>query len=134
MWTSKIVSVSKQAGKITIRVEFVDGTETFEEEYITSSKVDMPWLQTQLRNRLTQFKGAYSFADTLTKDQVIDISDPAAPTQAQIDRDAWLSDYARWCSVKRAIDAQVLTGNEVKVVELKTKVVDGFKPAYLPFI
>jgi hypothetical protein len=131
MWTAKIKSVLKSAGRIAVTVTYTSATESFDEEYSSVSKVDMTWLQSQVRNRIEAITAAYAFADSLTSNQAIDVTPAAAPTQAELELSAWQKDYTRWLAVQRAIDTGVLTGAETKVVELKDKVKAGFKPAYL---
>lgn len=134
MWTAKIIKPLKANGRIAITVELSDGVETFREEFSSTTKVDMVWLKHQIRTRIEAFQDAYAFADSLVSDQPIDLTPPSAPTTAEQELQDFLKDYGRWHSIKRAIDAGILTGSEPKVVELKDKVKAAFKPAYLPHI
>lgn len=136
MWSPKVISVQKGAGRITVRVEYSDGTEKFEEEYSSTSRVSVEWLKSQVRARVQALTDSYAFAETLSIGQSVDITEPTPyiPTQADLDRDQFLKDYMRWQQVKKAIDIGILTGNETKVVDLKNKVVNAFKLAYLDFI
>ena len=134
MWTAKIVSVTKLAGRITIRIEYSNGTEKFEEELYATVGVDLAWLQGQVRTRVAAFNAAYTFADTLAPNQVIDQTPPTVtpPTQAEQDLADWVKLYYRWVKVKTTlIDTGILTGNETAVTNLKTQVQTRFKPAYV---
>ncbi len=135
MWTAKIFQVAKVAGRLTVTVEYANGSEIFQESY-SADKPDLEWLKTQTRNRIANMTAAYSFGDSLTSGSVIGptIPTPAAPTQAEIDQTAFQVDYSRWQSVKRGIDAGVIDPTLPQVVALKTKVQTAMKPAYLQFL
>lgn len=134
MFTAKIKSIAKFKGRITIIVEYSNGLETFEEEISSTSNADLKWLRSQVRNRVRSLSEVYAFADTLSVNQVIDTTADPEPTQAEIDRDIFIKNYTRWLAVKRAIDSEILTGSEAKVIELKNKVITDFRPAYLDII
>ena len=56
---------------------------------------------------------------------------PPEPTQAELDRTEWQSNWTKLKLVEELITAQVLTGNEPQVLALRKKVKDDFKVTYL---
>lgn len=134
MWTATIIGKSKQGGRILVKVEYSNGSETFHEEYTATAGANAEWLKNTVRSRIEGFNAAYTYVDSLTEGTAVDITPPAAPTQAEQELATFLQKYQRWCSVKRAIDAGILTGNEVPVQNLLNEVKALFKAAYLPYI
>lgn len=134
MWSAKIIGKSKSRGTITLKVEYTDGTEVFSEDYVSSAGANAEWLKNIVRGRIQGYESAYAFADSLSLESAVDTTAPAAPTQAEQDLKVFVEKYQRWCSVKRAIDAGILTGNETQVQNLLNDVKTLFKPAYLAYI
>lgn len=133
MWNHTIKQVTKSGGRVSVAVEFTNGVETFEDTFNLNSAADMSWLKSAVRGKIAQFEALYALADSLTVGSSVDTT-VTAPTQAEIDRDKFLSDYYRWTQVKKAIDAGILTGSETPVVNLKNSVTSQFKPAYLQYL
>ncbi len=134
MWTATILNKAKKDGRISIFVEFSDGTEKFMEEFTANTSVDMTWLKNVVRNRLDTLMALYTFADSLVNSSVVDVTPPAAPTQAELDRIQFLKDYARRVQIKKAIDVGLFDGTETAVVNQLNQLKTDFKPAYLNFI
>ena len=131
MWTAKVIGKSKGGGRIVLKVEFTNGSESFQEEYIASSGSNSEWLKNLVRARVGALTSMYQFVDSIVVNDDVDASPPAPPTQAEQELSTFLSKYNRWLSVKRAIDTGVLTGNEAPVQNLLNEVKTLFKPAYL---
>lgn len=136
MYTATIKNKEIVNGAIKVTVDFSDGTTTVTETCIPQDKNGFThWV----KSRLATFNGAQEIDADYALDAAVDVSDPVveppAPTQAEIDRDAWLADYRRWVRVKTTlIDTGIFTGNETPAVNLKNKVTTGFKPDYLNYI
>lgn len=70
------------------------------------------------------------------EDMTLDLAEqtptaPVAPTQAELDRQAWETDFARLEKVKRLVDCAVFSGTEPDIVALRNKVKTSFKAEYL---
>jgi hypothetical protein len=124
--TATIANVYKEQNRLHIDVTYTDGVFLFTEPvYLTSA--GLPAFQRQVDQRKTQIADLYAMADTLTPGSTIaaPAADPA-PTQAQLNRQAFQNDWARWQQIKKAIDAGLLTGNEAQVAAFKTRLSNEF--------
>ncbi len=52
-------------------------------------------------------------------------------TQAEIDKKDWFRDFTRLEQVQKLVTLGALTGSETAVVNLKNRVKDNFKAAYI---
>jgi hypothetical protein len=130
MYTATIKNKTIADGLISVEVEFTDGTTTVAE---TVKPASFDNLKSWVSNRLSALDSAKEIDATHTIGETIVTTN--TPTQAELDREAWLKDYYRWIKVKTTlIDTQILIGNEAAVVALQTKVKNGFKAGYLDFI
>ncbi len=133
MYTARISNKTTENGIFTIYVEFTNGTNTVTE-----------WCRPQnedgfkhwVKSRLEAFNASETLDTAYSANDIVDVTDPIVtpptPTQAEIDRDAWLVDYRRWVKVKSTlIDTGILTGNEAQVTTLRNRVSTNFKPEYL---
>ncbi len=129
MWTPQILSTQRVDNQIKISVGFIKDTgESVGEDYYFNQP-DLTTLKAQIKSRLDTLNAQDAFTVPTGVIDVTPIVTP--PTQAQIDRDQFISDYQLWTQVKHGIDMGVLTGNEAQVVALKAKVQSEFKPIYL---
>ena len=136
MFTAKVISKEQVGGTIRFSVEFTDGTKTVMEQSVPQDEVGFKYW---VKSRLDTFNSAPILDAKYVEGSTVDVSEavvtPPAPTQAEIDRNTWLKNYAKWVKVKTTlIDTGILTGNETQLVTLKGKVQTDFKPAYLDFI
>lgn len=136
MYTAKINRKDYVAGVLRVFVDFTDGVTTISENCIPQNE---DGLKFWIKSRLETFNSASTIESTYADGADVDVSDPVVTppvlTQAEIDQQEWLKDYAKWVKVKTTlIDTGVLTGSETQVVALKNKVTTNFKPAYLASI
>lgn len=134
-WTARLESAERIGLDAVVRVVYTDGVQTIAE---TLRSADGKQIKQTARNRLAQLAAADAYVAAAAPG-VIDVSEPAPvvptpPTQAELDRAAWLLDYQRWLKVKTGIDAGIIDATAAAVVALKSKVIAGFKPAYVPFL
>ncbi len=134
MYTATVQSKTVEAnGVIAVNVIFTDGTNNIPE---TVRPSDMDGFKYWVKSRLTALNAVPVLQTTLADGATVDVSDPVVVpptlTQAQIDLNTWLGDYAKWIKIKTTlIDTGILTGSEAPVVALKTKVQTNFKASYL---
>lgn len=136
MYTAKINRKDYVAGVLRVFVDFTNGTDTYTEHCIPQ---DENGLKFWVKSRLATYNAGAVIDTGYVDGSTIDVSDPVVTppvlTQAEIDQQEWLKDYAKWVKVKTTlIDTGVLTGSETQVVALKNKVTTNFKPAYLASI
>lgn len=133
MITATIKSIAKHKGRIAIVVEYNDGTNSWTEELTASASVNLDWLKAQVRQRIKSIADSYAFADSLVIDQVVDITEPV-PTTAEVERAAWLKKYDKWLSMRRAIEAGILTGTENRITTQKQWLIDNWKNEYFDIV
>jgi hypothetical protein len=136
MYTAKIEDKSFNAGVLQINVAFTDGVTSFIE---TVRPQDENGLKYWVKGRLAQLNFATTSDTKYAIGADVDVSDPVVvlptPTAEELAQAEWFSNYTKWVKIKTTlIDTGVLTGNETKVVALKTKVTNDFLPAYLDII
>lgn len=132
MWTSEITEKVRENGSLRIRVKFTNGTNTVEELYsVNFSNPDINWLKRQVANKILALNNIDSFDASLTLGTFDSTIVDPTPSQEDLDKKKFMFDYGRWLSVKKAIDAGILTGNEVPVQNLLNLVKSEFKATYL---
>lgn len=133
MYTAKIHSKSFDAGVLRVQVEFTNGVNSIIESCVPQ---DENGLKYWVRGRLSHLNFTAD-VDTKYPDDSDIIIDPVVvpPTPEEVAASAWLANYLRWVKIKTTlIDTGILTGNETKVVNLKTKVQNDLLPEYLGLI
>lgn len=136
MYTAKIQSKTIEAGVLTVHVEFTDGT-TSAVEWCKPQNEE--GLKHWIKSRLETFNSAPVIAATYADGVVVDVTEPVVTppilTQAEINRNQWLKDYAKWVKVKSTlIDTGIVAESQTQVAALKAKVVTGLKAEYLDYI
>lgn len=136
MFTATIKNKEFVNGVLKVTVDYSDGVTTVTESCIPQ---DFDGLKFWVKSRLATFNGGQEIDSTLSINDPIDPADsvvtPPVPTQAEIDRDTWISDYRKWVKVKTTlIDTGIFTGNEAPAVALKNKVTTNFLADYLNYL
>lgn len=135
MYTAKIFDKSFDAGVLRVQVEFTNGVTSLFESCVPQ---DEGGLKYWVKGRLDQLNFASTSDTKYAVGTTVDVSETTTTltkTQAEIDRDSWMLLYQKWMRVKTGlIDSGILTGNEIKVLNLKAKVQSDFLPAYVDFI
>jgi len=136
MYTATVIGKSLDGAAMKFTVEFTNGVTTVSESIIPDSENNF---KSWVKARLDIFNKASSLGDIYTNGTIVDVSPVVVvqptPTQAEIDKDLWFLDYIKWLKIKNTlIDTGILTGNEVQVLALKSKVQTNFKPAYLALL
>jgi hypothetical protein len=133
MYKAKITNKSYEDGILTFNVEFSDGVTSRTEQV---QPQDESGLKLWVESRLIAFNAGKEVSDKYSEGDVIDVTKPVVtppkPTQAELDRDAWLNDHYLWVRVKTTlIDTGILTGTETEVKALQDKVKNGFRAEYI---
>jgi len=136
MWTAKLVYKKFENGKLVIGVEYTNGAEIIREDAVISNPTQT--IKSIISARINQLNTLANQEKDLILGNVDLTPDPVPPapvlTPEQIAQQQFKDDYLLWQRVKKAIDMGLLTGNETKVIALKTKVVGEFKPDYLELL
>ena len=134
MFTAKIGEIRKGKTRISVLIYFYLDSELHSiEEFLLSGSSTLAQIKKFASNKIVSLQATNNFVNSLAENQAIDLT-PELPTQEEIDKNIFLTDYRKWVNVKKAIDVGILTGNELQVVALLDKVKANFKPAYLDYI
>ena len=133
-WTPTIKAVEKIKGQLHVVIQYTDGTITFNEDQFLSLPTT---LNDIVANRVTQLSALDTYALTLVKDAVISTvpTPPTVLTQAEIDRNAWLTNYRKLVKAKTTlVDVGVITVAQPTYAALLTTVQTGLLASYLDYI
>ena len=128
MFTHTITNKEVTGDTVTLTVEFTDGTTTLTEKVIPQDKYGLrKWVSDRLNslNETKELKEDDSIVGT-----EIDLQ-PDNRTPAEKAFEAWYKRYRQLQQVQTLIDLGVLTGTETPVTNLRQKVTDDFKPAFI---
>ena len=136
MYQAIVKGKALNEGRITINVEFTDGTNSTIETCIPQdADAFKAWVKERLR-----FYNASAILDTeLQENATIGTSDPIVVEPvippAVIARNNWIDLYNKWVKVKTTlVDTGVLAGTETALVNLRNKVKNDFLPDYINHI
>lgn len=133
MWVPTIDYVKKEKGQVVIRIKYTNGEESFTEDIITRF-ANSTWLQQQVRERVKALTASYAFADGLSPNDTVDVSDASSPAPAQVEQEAWLTDFGRLQRAQKLVDLGVIQASNAKFQALLNKVKTGIKPEYIDII
>lgn len=142
-WTARYLDADRRDNNIVITIGYIDGARRFSQEYAVPL-ANVPADPNEYVRQLAIAEVArLSNADTvkpaftIAKNALLDLTPtppptPTPPTQAELDRAAWLRDWATYQSYRRGIDANLpgMTPSAQAVVDLKASLDARFKPAY----
>lgn len=130
-WTATITGKTFSNGKLTLNIELTNGTDTVNKTI--ENVQNIAHLKTSIKQLIDTQTSLESLAGAISTG-LFD-STPDTLTQAEIERNDWLKDYARWIKIKKnLVDTGILTGSETQLTTLLTSLQTNFKPAYLNFI
>lgn len=123
-------SINKVARRRTIVVEFVDGQEKVNQSFSFAADTPIETIKKTVKNYLQEL----NFTPETLTDLTVTESEPTAPTQAEIDRDAWLEDWRNLQAAKKLETNGVSVISAQQMSALQTKVKNGFKPSYVDIV
>lgn len=135
-FTAKIISKSVDNGVPVITVEFSDGTSVIQE---SCRPQDLNGLKQWAKSRISTFESRNVIDSTFVLNSTMDLSDPVVTppvlTQAEIDRNNWLTDYRTLVKAYQTLVVPGIIGaNNPTYTALMSKVQSGLKASYLDFI
>ena len=132
MFTSTLIGDTKniELRRRMVNVEFTDGAVTFAKEFQFKIDETVETIKTTVKQYLDELNFVQPTIDNLTP-----ATKPAdaAPTQAELDRQAWDLDVAKLKKVQELLDCSVVlsAGQLTNIATLRTRVATNFKPEYL---
>lgn len=134
MYTATITgkSIQRAARQYVVDVEFSDGTTSFTEQFRFGLDISFDTVKLHIKQYMTKLENATTSVEAIPEG-VLDLSGVTeyTPTPAENAREAWFRDFGRLEKVQHLIDLGVLKGTETAVKNLKTRVSDNFKAAYI---
>jgi len=120
-------TVDKQKRRRIVTVQFSNGESTFDKDFTFFIDEDVLSIKKVIKDYLEDINSS----SPAISDGEIDFSDIPTPTVDELARTQWNADLAKLKEVQELIDLGVLDGTETPVVNLRNKVKDDFKPAYI---
>lgn len=129
MYSASILSKETIKGVLRVIVQFSNGTDTFNEEFATSSGLDANWLKKAVSRRLDDLN-SLSAIDTTPGAFDPTVTDPT-PTQAESDRKTYSQKLIQLRRMTALQQLGIIAANDATVTSLKTWLKDNYKPNYL---
>lgn len=134
MYTVKITgkTLNKAQNTLTVNVDVTNNGETFSKSFAVPDNASFIEVKRTIKRYIERLELADASIASITEG-TIDLATITQenPTQAQIEKSEWFADFRRLEQVQRLITLGALTGNETPVANLRNKVKDNFKPAYI---
>jgi hypothetical protein len=136
MFTAKINRKEPRGAAIEIFVDFTNGTDVYTESCIPQNADGFKYW---VRSRLETFNSSEILDAELQPQADVDVSDtvvtPPVLTQAEIDRNTWLTKYAKWVRIKTTIvDTGIVPITNPQLVARVDDLKATLQPEYLDFI
>jgi hypothetical protein len=137
MYTAKILrrTADKQQKKLYVDIAYhldggVEPEATESKEFgIEASMTDIAY---HAKRQIERLEKADTNLSTITVGDInLSLAVDIVPTTAETDKNEWFRNFSRLEQVQRLIGLGILTGTETQVVNLRNKVKNDFKPAYI---
>ena len=134
MFTHRIISKAFENGVLVLGVEFTDGVKVITEIVKPQDEAGFKYW---LNSRLTSLNSLVELEKVNINDTV-DLSDSVPEdtrTQAEKDRDIWITKYLKWVKIKATIiDTGIVPITNTKVADMLTDLKTTLKPEYIDYI
>ena len=133
MYTAKLLgeSSNKQTQRHTVTIEFSEGVHVFPKDFSFGLGTSLEVMKKVVKTYLDEINLVIPEIPLNTDMTAVTAETPTAPTQAELDKQAWEKDRADLRIVMELVRDGVWTGAELPVKNLQAKVRDGFKAGYL---
>jgi hypothetical protein len=129
MYTATLKLKEEVAQGLRITVDFSNGVKTITETVIPQDETGLKYW---VKSRLASLNSIEVIDSTYTVDTEIDTDDVVVPpTQAELDKVEWFSDFARMERVQKLVDLGVIPSDHAKVTALRTKLQTNLKASYI---
>lgn len=117
MWNTTLISKEKREGKLYIVVNFTDGIESYNKEFVSQSiGDDIIWLKRMIKNEIERL----STREELNNITSLEFTEPPAPEQTKMQKLQILMD--KYSQRKALVDKNLFTADEVKLLEIRTQI------------
>lgn len=123
--------VDKAVGRRIVYVTFTDGAENIQKSFSIALTATLEDVKRVIASAKNELDNAALNVPTGVIDTTPIVVDPAAPTQAELDKTVWQNDRAKLKELMELVRDGVFTGTETQITTLQAKVKAEFKAAYL---
>lgn len=117
MWNTTLISKEKREGKLYIVVNFTDGIESYNKEFVSQSiGDDIIWLKRMIKTEIERL----STREELNNITSLEFTEPPAPEQTKMQKLQILMD--KYSQRKALVDKNLFTADEVKLLEIRTQI------------
>lgn len=129
MYSPSILSTDIRQGKLYIIVQFTDGTDTFNEEFVTNSGADPDWLKKAVGRRLADIN---SLSELKPELGTFDPTIPAAPIpQAEMKKRNYREKLVSLQRLSQLVQLGVIPSGDSTVASAKQWLKDNYQPEFL---
>tara|TARA_R110000851_G_scaffold322199_1_gene488113 strand:- start:22 stop:447 length:426 start_codon:yes stop_codon:yes gene_type:complete len=139
-WAVKILRAEKRNDKWKSAVEYTNGTDTFSKGY-TLDPLSEAKAAGMLRAKIAELDAFDVDVFPFPIGEVLDLTspavtqaEPAAPTEAELAKRAWLNDFYLMEKYQRLISIDVLSADDLAVIVLQSSLAADYLPEYLEYI
>jgi len=134
-WIAQLTKASLLDGDALLVVTFTNDApvSSFDETYRFRSVQDTSFLRDKVRNRIAELNAVSAWVPTLPIGAIVPSADPLpppAPTQAELDRAAWLDKYRQLQSWMRAVNVGLESATDPLFTNLRADVLATRIPSY----
>lgn len=138
-WSATLSKATILDGDAVLTVTFRDDltTSSFDETYRFRAVQSNAFLRDKFRDRIAELNAVSAWVPTLPVGAIAPSADPApqpAPTQSEMDRDAWLVKYRRLLAWQRAVSVGLESPTDPLYTTLQADVVatklNGYRTLY----
>ena len=133
MWTANLKNIVKNQGKLSVTVEYTDGTDTFVDTYYLTRTTDGT-VKSLVANKIKELTDLSTYADSLATGVVNTTPTPVVPTQAEVDKNTFVSNFNKLKAMKVAISFGIFAATNATYLALIDTVKTTYKPEYIDFI
>lgn len=134
-WTAQLSKASLLDGDAVLIVTYKDDVSgaSFDESYRFRAVQSNNFLKDKVRDRIKELNAVSAWVPTLPVGAIIPSADPTpppAPTQAELDRDAWLTKYRQLQTWMRAVNVGIESATNPTFVALRDDVIATRQAGY----
>lgn len=130
MWTANIKGKRFEKGQLIITVELTNGESTVDHIINLQNPQSPEYVSDSIKFKLKNLQELEDYGDGIPTG---DFSpkphkEPPQPSQDELDKEQWLSDYALLQAQRKAVEAGLMKEADIATLELAVKT--NFKPEY----
>jgi len=126
MYTAQSIDKMIENGRLSVVVEFTDGTDTFTETFYTTSGNDSHWLINRTADKLADLNSLSVYASGLELGEIA-----ARVAVEPTEKSEWQGEVQKLQSMKEAISLGVVNETDQEFIAQQKKVKDTFSKNFM---